>query len=325
MTSYATPPHDVAGRPVACAGLRRVNRRKAAAFFHLVAPAHRSCAAAMCFRRAGCNDGDAARNDAGDHEPPVQRARCRANPDIRFIFTNAGGTVPMLSGRIAVATSALAPSSIGCVPKGGRIRTQEAYLRGSVERDLAASLVRPCRARTAVADRLRHRLSFVPIEAPSRASMRSDGPVRAPCTRANAATLLPAPRVSRAATALRCNRASSALPPVTPRSLPIGCGRSKFALQRGNRRSGRPVQHAPSRSPPRLCRDSAERSFSAPAREAIAAKFGWKQISVPLFPRYIHDVCRRYRVLLVSNGAFGDAILTRLAVTSISTSLLGVE
>jgi hypothetical protein len=63
--------------------------------------------------------------------------------------------------------------------------------------------------------------------------------------------------------------------------------------------------------------------FSAPTREPIAAKFGWKKISVPLFPRYIHDVCV-VRVLLVSNEAF-EMLSYRLAVTSISTSLPGVE
>jgi predicted TIM-barrel fold metal-dependent hydrolase len=74
MTSYATSagttwPGDASLAPV----FAELNRRRAAAFLpsrarRLIAAVLRQC----CFRRAGCNDGDAARNDAGDHEPPVQ-------------------------------------------------------------------------------------------------------------------------------------------------------------------------------------------------------------------------------------------------------------
>src|SRR5258708_14274695 len=49
------------------------------------------------------------------------------NPDIRFIFTNAGGTVPMLSGRIAAATRRLGAEFDRLVPKGAEYELKKLF------------------------------------------------------------------------------------------------------------------------------------------------------------------------------------------------------
>jgi hypothetical protein len=63
--------------------------------------------------------------------------------------------------------------------------------------------------------------------------------------------------------------------------------------------------------------------FLAPAREPIADKLGWEHISVSLFPKYI-TTCRRYPHPPRQQQSIRAAPY-RLAVTSISTSLPGVE
>ena len=75
MTSYATTTGTTwPGDASACARLRRVEPPQGGSV--LPSRSRRLVAAVLwqfCSRRAGCDGGDAARDDAGDHEPPVQR------------------------------------------------------------------------------------------------------------------------------------------------------------------------------------------------------------------------------------------------------------
>jgi predicted TIM-barrel fold metal-dependent hydrolase len=63
------------------------------------------------------------------------------NPDIRFIFTNAGGTVPALAGRIAVTSKRLGAEFEKLVPKGAEYELKKLYYEvsnGSSTTSLAA-------------------------------------------------------------------------------------------------------------------------------------------------------------------------------------------
>ena len=113
------------------------------------------------------------------------------NPDIRFIFTNAGGTVPMLSGRIAVATKRLGAEFEKLVPKGAEYELKKLFYEVSNAASPAslaavAALVPPSQIVFGTD------YPFVPIEA-TIAGIDAfwAGALRDPVYRANATTLLP--------------------------------------------------------------------------------------------------------------------------------------
>jgi len=113
------------------------------------------------------------------------------NPDIHFIFTNAGGTVPMLSGRIAAATKRLGAEFDRLVPKGAEYELKKLVYEVSnatspTSLAALAALVPPSQIVFGTD------YPFVPIEA-TIAGIDAfwAGPLRDPVYRANAATLLP--------------------------------------------------------------------------------------------------------------------------------------
>jgi predicted TIM-barrel fold metal-dependent hydrolase len=192
MTSYATTagttwPGDASLAPV----FAELNRRKTAAFFHLgrVGSAQLCCGNVV----SGVPDVMA--------ETPHEMTRAimsllfsgtlSRNPDIRFIFTNAGGTVPMLSGRIAAATKRLGAEFDRLVPKGAEYELKRLFYELSNATSPAslaavAAFVPPSQ----IVFGTDH--PFVPIEA-TIAGIDAfwTGPLSDPVYRANAATLLP--------------------------------------------------------------------------------------------------------------------------------------
>src|SRR5215475_8476035 len=144
---------DVAGGPVACAGLRRVEPPQGGSLLpswsrRLVAAVLRQC----CFRRSGRNGGDAARDDASDHEPPVQW-HAVAQPGYPLHLYQCGRHGADAFGPDRRGDQAPWRRVRQTCAERRRMRTQEAFLRG-LERDLADKPRRRYRARTAVADRL---------------------------------------------------------------------------------------------------------------------------------------------------------------------------
>src|SRR4051794_14298427 len=117
MTSYATSagatwPGDPSLAPV----FAELNRRKAAAFFHLgrVGSSQLCCGNVV----SGVPDVETPHEITRAIMSLLFNGTLSRNPDIRFIFTNAGGTVPTLSGRIAAATKRLGAEFNRLVPKG---------------------------------------------------------------------------------------------------------------------------------------------------------------------------------------------------------------
>jgi 6-methylsalicylate decarboxylase len=192
MTSYATAagttwPGDASLAPV----FAELNRRKAAAFFHLgrVGSSQLCCGNIV----AGVPDVMA--------ETPHEMTRAvmsllfngtlSRNRDIRFIFTNAGGTVPMLAGRIAAATRRLGPEFDRLVPNGAEYELKKLFYEVSNATSPAslaavAALVPPSQIVFGTD------YPFVPIEATISGidAFWADAS-RDPVYRANAATLLP--------------------------------------------------------------------------------------------------------------------------------------
>jgi 6-methylsalicylate decarboxylase len=137
MSSYAvgngvTWPGDKSLAPV----FAELNRRKANVFFHL--------------GRGGFGNVVPGVPDVMV-EPPHDMTRgimsllfngtLSANPDVRFIFTNAGGTVPTLAGRIAVTSQRLGAEFEKLVPKGAEYELKKLYYEvsnGSSPTSLAA-------------------------------------------------------------------------------------------------------------------------------------------------------------------------------------------
>jgi predicted TIM-barrel fold metal-dependent hydrolase len=187
MTSYATTagttwPGDASLAPV----FAELNRRKALAFFHLGRVSSGNVV-------SGVPDVMA--------ETPHEMTRAimsllfngtlSRNPDIRFIFTNAGGTVPMLSGRIAAATKRLGAEFDRLVPKGSEYELKRLFYEVSNATSPAslaavAAFVPPSQIVFGTD------YPFVPIEA-TIAGIDAfwAGPLSDPVYRTNAATLLP--------------------------------------------------------------------------------------------------------------------------------------
>lgn len=187
MTSYATTagttwPGDASLAPV----FAELNRRKALAFFHLGRLSSGNVV-------SGVPDVMA--------ETPHEMTRAimsllfngtlSRNPDIRFIFTNAGGTVPMLSGRIAAATKRLGAEFDRLVPKGSEYELKRLFYEVSNATSPAslaavAAFVPPSQIVFGTD------YPFVPIEA-TIAGIDAfwAGPLSDPVYRTNAATLLP--------------------------------------------------------------------------------------------------------------------------------------
>jgi predicted TIM-barrel fold metal-dependent hydrolase len=187
MTSCATTagttwPGDASLAPV----FAELNRRKALAFFHLGRVSSGNVV-------SGVPDVMA--------ETPHEMTRAimsllfngtlSRNPDIRFIFTNAGGTVPMLSGRIAAATKRLGAEFDRLVPKGSEYELKRLFYEVSNATSPAslaavAAFVPPSQIVFGTD------YPFVPIEA-TIAGIDAfwAGPLSDPVYRTNAATLLP--------------------------------------------------------------------------------------------------------------------------------------
>src|SRR5262249_6455068 len=108
MTSYATAagatwPGDASLAPASA----ELTRRKAAAFFHL----GRVGSSQLCCGNVVSGVPDVMAETPHEMTRAIMsllfNGTLSRNPDIRFIFTNAGGTVPMISGRISAATRRL--------------------------------------------------------------------------------------------------------------------------------------------------------------------------------------------------------------------------
>src|SRR3984893_18306102 len=119
MTSYATSagttwPGDASLAPV----FAELNRRRAAAFFHL----GRVGSSQLCCGNVVSGVPDVMAETPHEMTRAIMsllfNGTLSRNPDIRFIFTNAGGTVPMLAGRIAAASKRLGAEFDWLVPKG---------------------------------------------------------------------------------------------------------------------------------------------------------------------------------------------------------------
>jgi predicted TIM-barrel fold metal-dependent hydrolase len=192
MTSYATPagitwPGDASLAPV----YAELNRRKAVVFFHL----GRGGSSQLCCGNVipGVPDVMA--------ETPHEMTRAimsllfngtlSRNPDIRFIFTNAGGTVASLAGRIAVTSKRLGAEFEKLVPQGVEYELKKVYYEvsnGSARSSLAAlAAFVPMSQMVFGTD-----YPFVPIEATAGGidDFWAD-PQRDMVYRANAAKLLP--------------------------------------------------------------------------------------------------------------------------------------
>src|SRR5262249_28395874 len=108
MTSYATPART-GGRGAASLPpvFAELTRRKAAAFFHL----GRVGSSQLCCGNVVSGVPDVMAETPHEMTRAIMsllfNGTLSRNPDIRFIFTNAGGTVPMISGRISAATRRL--------------------------------------------------------------------------------------------------------------------------------------------------------------------------------------------------------------------------
>ena len=192
MTSYATPagtawPGDASLAPV----FTELNRRKAAAFFHL----GRVGSSQLCCGNVVSGVPDVMAETAHDITRAIMsllfNGTLSRNPDIRFIFTNAGGTVPMLSGRIAAASKRLGAEFEKLVPKGAEYELKKLIYEvsnASSPTSLAAvsALVPPSQIVFGTD------YPFVPIEATiAGIDAYWAGSLRDPVYRANAATLLP--------------------------------------------------------------------------------------------------------------------------------------
>jgi len=192
MTNYATPagttwPGDASFAPV----FAELNRRKAAAFFHL----GRVGSSQLCCGNVVSGVPDVMAETPHDMTRAIMsllfNGPLSRNPDIRFIFTNAGGTVPMLSGRIAVATKRLGAESEKLVPNGAEYELKKLIYEVSNATSQAslaavAALVPPSQIVFGTD------YPFVPIET-TIAGIDAfwAGALRDPVYRANAAALLP--------------------------------------------------------------------------------------------------------------------------------------
>ena len=192
MTSYATPagttwPGDASLAPV----FAELNLRKAATFFHL----GRVGSSQLCCGNVVSGVPDVMAETPHDMTRAIMsllfNGTLSRNPDIRFIFTNAGGTVPMLSGRIAVATKRLGAESEKLVPNGAEYELKKLIYEVSnatspTSLAAVAALVPPSQIVFGTD------YPFVPIEATIAGidAFWAD-PLRDPVYRANAATLLP--------------------------------------------------------------------------------------------------------------------------------------
>jgi len=192
MTSYATSagttwPGDASLAPV----FAELNRRKAAAFFHL----GRVGSSQLCCGNVVSGVPDVMAETPHDMTRAIMsllfNGTLSRNPDIRFIFTNAGGTVPMLSGRIAVATKRLGAEFEKLVPNGAEYELKKLIYEVSnatspTSLAAVAALVPPSRIVFGTD------YPFVPIEATiAGVDAFWAGALRDPVYRANAATLLP--------------------------------------------------------------------------------------------------------------------------------------
>jgi 6-methylsalicylate decarboxylase len=192
MTSYATPagttwPGDASLAPV----FAELNRRKAAAFCHL----GRLGSSQLCCGNVVSGVPDVMAETPHEMTRAIMsllfNGTLSRNPDIRFIFTNAGGTVPILSGRISAATKRLGAEFDRLVPKGAEYELERLIYEVSnatSPTSLAAvtALVPPSQIVFGTDS------PFVPIEA-TIAGIDAfwAGPLRDPVYRANAAALLP--------------------------------------------------------------------------------------------------------------------------------------
>ena len=192
MTSYATSagttwPGDASLALV----FAELNRRKAAAFFHL----GRVGSPQLCCGNVVPGVPDVMVETPHEMTRAIMsllfNGTLSRNPDIRFIFTNAGGTVPMLAGRIAAATRRLGAEFDTLVPKGAEYELKKLFYEVSnatAPASLAAvaAFVQPSQIVFGTD------YPFVPIEA-TIAGINAfwADPLRAPVYRANAATLLP--------------------------------------------------------------------------------------------------------------------------------------
>jgi len=192
MTSYATPagttwPGDASLAPV----FAELNRRKAAAFFHL----GRIGSSQLCCGNVVSGVPDVVAETPHEMTRAIMsllfNGTLSRNPDIRFIFSNAGGTVPMLSGRIAAATRRLGAEFDRLVPRGAEYELKKLIYEVSnatspTSLAAVAALVPPSQIVFGTD------YPFVPIEA-TIAGIDAfwAGPLRDPVYRANATTLLP--------------------------------------------------------------------------------------------------------------------------------------
>ena len=191
MTSYATAagatwPGDPSLAPV----FAELNRRKAAAFFHL----GRVGSSQLCCGNVVSGVPDVMAETPHEMTRAIMsllfNGTLSRNPDIRFIFTNAGGTVPMLSGRIAAATKRLGAEFDRLVPKGAEYELKKLIYEVSnatspTSLAAVAALVPPSQIVFGTD------YPFVPIEA-TIAGIDAfwAGALRDPVYRGNAATLL---------------------------------------------------------------------------------------------------------------------------------------
>jgi predicted TIM-barrel fold metal-dependent hydrolase len=168
-----------------------LNRRKAAAFFHL----GRVGSSQLCCGNVVSGVPDVMAETPHDMTRAIMsllfNGTLSRNPDIRFIFTNAGGTVPMISGRIAAATRRLGPEFDRLVPKGAEYELKKLIYEVSnatspTSLAAVAALVPPTQIVFGTD------YPFVPIEATiAGVDAFWAGPLRDPVYRANATTLLP--------------------------------------------------------------------------------------------------------------------------------------
>ena len=160
MTSYGMAgrdiwPGDASSAPV----FAELNRRNAVAFFHLGRVGSSQLAGGNVV--PGVPDVMV--------ETPHEMTRTvmsllfngtlSRNPNIRFIFTNAGGTVPMLAGRIAVTSQRLGTEFEKLGADGAEYELQEAHLR-SFECHESGEPRRARGLRARIANDLRHRFSI---------------------------------------------------------------------------------------------------------------------------------------------------------------------
>jgi predicted TIM-barrel fold metal-dependent hydrolase len=192
MTNYATPagttwPGDASLAPV----FAELNRRKAAAFFHL----GRVGSSQLCCANIISGVPDVMAETPHDMTRAIMsllfNGTLSRNGDIRFIFTNAGGTVPMLSGRIAAATKRLGTEFEKVVPNGAEYELKKlVYEVSNATSPTSLAAVAALVPSSQIV--LGTDYPFVPIEA-TIAGIDAfwAGPLRDPVYRANAATLLP--------------------------------------------------------------------------------------------------------------------------------------